>query len=173
MAADGYSRCSDRKRFGVVAMQSQAGAENSVGGLAQAHADAVPILALPGGNPLNMLFVRPNTVAANTWDTVVKHIEIVMTPNQTTTVMRRAFHALRTGRPGPVVVELPGDVCAAEVPEAAQPYRSPQPAEFVPSAGAIADAAQKLVDANNPLLWVGAGVMSADATVELRELAEL
>lgn len=173
MAADGFSRCSDRQRFGVVAMQSQAGAENSVGGLAQAHADAVPILALPGGNPLNMLFVRPNTVAANTWDTVVKHIEIVMTPGQTTTVMRRAFHALRTGRPGPVVVELPGDVCAAEVPEAAQTYRAPQAAEFVPSAGAIADAAQKLAEAKNPLLWAGAGVMSASATAELRELAEL
>lgn len=173
MAADGFSRCADRQRFGVVAMQSQAGAENSVGGLAQAHADAVPILALPGGNPLNMLYVRPNTVAANTWDTVVKRIEMVTTPNQTSNVMRRAFHALRTGRPGPVVVELPGDVCATEVPEAAQAYRSPQVAEFMPSASAIKDAAQKLVDANNPLLWVGAGVMSAGATDELRELAEL
>lgn len=173
MAADGFSRCSDRKQFGVVAMQSQAGAENSVGGLAQAHADAVPILALPGGNPLNMLFVRPNTVAANTWDTVVKHIEFVTSPAQTSTVMRRAFHALRTGRPGPVVVELPGDVCAGEIPENAPPYRSPTIATFVPSAGLISDAAKALVEAKEPLLWVGAGVMSADATNEVRELAEL
>ena len=173
MAADGFSRCSDRERFGVVLMQSQAGAENSVGGLAQAHADAVPILALPGGNPLSMLFVRPNTVAANTWDTVVKHIEFVTGPGQTSTVMRRAFHALRTGRPGPVVVELPGDVCGMEIPENAPPYRSPTAADFVPSASSINDAADKLVNAANPLLWVGAGVMSAGATEELRELAEL
>ena len=173
MAADGFSRCSDRQRFGVVAMQSQAGAENSVGGLAQAHADAVPILALPGGNPLSMLFVRPNTVAANTWDTVVKHIEFVTSPRQTSTVMRRAFHALRTGRPGPVVVELPGDVCGAEIPENTPAYRSPEPAQFVPSASAIHDAAQKLIEADNPLLWAGAGVMSAGATAELQELAEL
>ena len=173
MAADGFSRCSDRERFGVVAMQSQAGAENSVGGLAQAHADAVPILALPGGNPLSMLFVRPNTVAANTWDTVVKHIEFVTNPRQTTTVMRRAFHALQTGRPGPVVVELPGDVCAAEIPENAPPYRSPRVAQFLPSPGDIQDAAKQLTEASNPILWVGAGVMSAGATAELQELAEL
>ena len=173
MAADGYSRCSDRKNFGVVAVQSQAGVENSVGGLSQAHADAVPILALPGGNPLSMLFVRPNTVAANTWETVVKHIEFVTSPSQTSTVMRRAFHALRTGRPGPVVVELPGDVCAAAIPENAPPYRSPSVAEFVPSASLIADAAKALLEAKEPLIWAGAGVMSASATDELRELAEL
>ncbi len=71
MAADGFSRLSDRKRFGVVAMQSQAGAENSVGGLSQAFADNVPILVLPGGNPLDMLFVRPNFFAARTWESVV------------------------------------------------------------------------------------------------------
>ncbi len=53
MAADGYSRTSGRERFGVVAMQCQAGAENSVGGLAQANADNVPILVLPAGNKLD------------------------------------------------------------------------------------------------------------------------
>ena len=173
MAADGFARCSDRKRIGVVAMQSQAGAENSLGGLAQAHADAVPILALPGGNPLSMHFVRPNTVAANTWQTVVKNIEIVMRPDQTSTAMRRAMHHLKSGRPGPVAVELPGDVCAAEIPENAPPYRSPTPALFQPSQGALEDAVTELLNAENPLLWGGAGVMSADATAELCELAEL
>ncbi|HAD37896.1 MAG TPA: hypothetical protein DCF72_13280, partial [Gammaproteobacteria bacterium] len=47
-AADGFSRTSDRKRFGVVAIQSQAGAENALGGVAQAYADNIPILILPG-----------------------------------------------------------------------------------------------------------------------------
>ena len=101
MAADGYSRLSDRKRFGVVAVQSQAGAENSLGGLAQANADNVPILALPGGNPLDMLFVRPNFFAGKTWEPVLKRVEVITRPDQTGNVMRRAFHALRTGRPGP------------------------------------------------------------------------
>ena len=59
MAADGYSRLSDRKRFGVVAVQSQAGAENAVGGLAQANADNVPILALPGGQSAGHVLRAP------------------------------------------------------------------------------------------------------------------
>ena len=173
MAADGYSRLSDRKRFGVVAVQSQAGAENAVGGLAQANADNVPILALPGGNPLDMFFVRPNTVAARTWQTVVKRAEAIMRPQQTGHVMRRAFHALRSGRPGPVLVEMPADVCMAAIPDGAFAYTSPKPARYAPSAGDVADAARQLVDAKEPLIWAGAGVMSADATSELRALAEL
>ena len=173
MAADGYSRLSDRKRFGVVAVQSQAGAENAVGGLAQANADNVPILALPGGNPLDMFFVRPNTVAARTWETVVKRAEAIMRPQQTGHVMRRAFHALRSGRPGPVLVEMPADVCMAAIPDGAFAYTSPKPALYAPSASDVADAARQLVDAKEPLIWAGAGVMSADATSELRALAEL
>ena len=173
MAADGYSRLSDRKRFGVVAVQSQAGAENAVGGLAQANADNVPILALPGGNPLDMFFVRPNTVAARLWEPVLKRVEVITRPDQTGNVMRRAFHALRSGRPGPVLVEMPPDVCMAAIPEDAPGYVSPSPALYAPTAGAIADAAQHLVNAKEPLIWAGAGVMSADATQELRTLAEL
>ena len=72
MAADGFSRVSDRQRFGVVAVQSQAGAENSMGGLAQANADNIPILVLPGGNPLHTINVAPNFLATRTWETVVK-----------------------------------------------------------------------------------------------------
>ena len=87
--------------------------------------------------------------------------------------MRRAFHALRTGRPGPVLVEMPGDVCAAAIPDNAPAYASPAPAEYAPSAGAVVDAAKQLVDATEPLIWAGAGVMSADACEELRTLAEL
>ena len=173
MAADGYSRISDRRRFGVVAVQSQAGAENSMGGLAQANADNVPILALPGGNPLDMFFVRPNFVAARTWAPVLKHVEVITRPDQTGNVMRRAFHALRSGRPGPVLVEMPGDVCMASIPEGAPGYASPTPALYAPAAGAVADAARKLVDAKEPLIWAGAGVMSAGATEQLRVLAEL
>ena len=173
MAADGYSRVGDRKRIGVVAMQSQAGAENSVGGLAQANADNVPILVLPGGNPLNMVFVRPNFVAAKTWESVTKQVEFISRPDQTGTVMRRAFHGLRSGRPGPVAVEMPVDVCMADIPDNAVGYTSPAPAVAMPSPSAIADAAAKLVAAKEPLLWAGAGVMTASATEELRTLAEL
>lgn len=173
MAADGYSRLSDRKRFGVVAVQSQAGAENAVGGLAQANADNIPILALPGGNPLDMFFVRPNTVAARLWAPVVKRAEAITRADQTGNVMRRAFHALRSGRPGPVLVEMPVDVCMAQMPENAARYVSPTAALYAPASGAVADAARQLVAAKEPLIWAGGGVLAADATAELRQLAEL
>ena len=173
MAADGFSRLSDRKRFGVVAMQSQAGAENSVGGLSQAYADNVPILVLPGGNPLDMLFIRPNFFAARTWESVVKKVEFISRPDQTGNVMRRAFHALRSGTTGPVVVEMPIDVCMADIPERARPYTSPMPALSGPSPHDLEDAAKALVAAKNPLIWAGAGVLSAGATEELRAIAEL
>jgi len=173
MAADGFSRLSDRKRFGVVAMQSQAGAENSVGGLSQAYADNVPILVLPGGNPLDMLFIRPNFFAARTWESVVKKVEFISRPDQTGNVMRRAFHALRSGSTGPVVVEMPIDVCMADIPERARPYTSPMPALSGPSPSDLNDAAKALVAAKNPLIWAGAGVLSAGATEELLAVAEL
>ena len=173
MAADGFSRMSNRKQFGVVAMQSQAGAENSVGGLAQANGDNSPILVLPGGNSLDQIFVRPNFVAAHTWTNVVKRAEFIARPDQTGSVMRRAYHALRHGRPGPVVVEMPIDVCMQEIPDRAQPYRSPTPSQTVPSRTDIQDAVKKLVEAENPLIWAGSGVMTAEATNELQEFAEL
>jgi len=173
MAADGYARVSDRQRIGVVAMQSQAGAENSAGGLAQANADNVPLLVLPGGNPLNMLFVRPNYSAVNAWAHVTRHAEFITSPGETANVMRRAMHRLKSAAPGPVVVELPPEIIGQEVPAQAQNYQSPTPTASVPTASAIADAAKALVEASNPLLWAGGGVMSAQATDELRVLAEL
>ncbi len=173
MAADGFSRVSDRKRFGVVAMQSQAGAENSVGGLAQANADNVPMLVLPGGNPLDRMNIRPNFMATRTWESVVKSVESVVRPDQIGNNMRRAFNGLRTGRGAPVAVELTGDVCMEEVPEESMNYTSPPAPRHQPSISDVKDAVKALLEAKNPLVWAGAGVMSADATSQLREFAEL
>ena len=115
MAADGYSRTSGRRRFGVVAVQSQAGAENALGGLAQAAADNVPVLVLPAGNPRTAV-TRPNFQAARTYRGVARQVEPVLRRDQLGAVMRRAVHGLRNGAPGPVVVELTADVCAQEIP---------------------------------------------------------
>jgi thiamine pyrophosphate-dependent acetolactate synthase large subunit-like protein len=172
MAADGYSRLSSGKAFGVAAMQSQAGAENSVGGLAQANADNVPILVLPGGNPLQMQHVRPNLAAVRGWETVVRRIEPITSPEQTASVMRRAFH-VRSGRPGPVAVEMPADVCAGAVPEEARTYRAPVPVRSAPPACEVEDAIAALLEASEPLIWAGSGVLCAGASHELRTLAEL
>lgn len=173
MAADGYSRISDRQKFGVCAVQAQAGAENAMGGIAQAYADNIPILVFLGGNNLDRLAVKPNFTAARTYQGWVKQVEAIYTPNQVGDVMRRAFHALRNGTPGPVVVELTGDVCDQEVPEAAQTYKSPKIHRQVPEAAAIEDAVAALIGAKRPVLWAGQGVMFSGGTDALRELAEL
>ena len=70
MAADGFSRMSDRQRFGVVAVQDQAGAENAMGGISQAFADNVPILVLPRGSSLERTAVRPYFSAFRTYQSI-------------------------------------------------------------------------------------------------------
>ncbi len=173
MAADGYSRISDRRRFGVVAVQSQAGAENIMGGLSQAFADNIPILVMLGGNSLNEISVRPNFSAAQKYQGWAKQVEAIYTPNQVGDVMRRAFNALRNGSPGPVVVELTADVCSQDVPEAAQTYKSPKMTRQAPEYVDIVAAAKALLAAQRPMIWAGAGVLFSGATTSLRELAEL
>ncbi len=172
MAADGYSRTSGRRRFGVVAVQSQAGAENAMGGLAQAYADNIPILVLPGGVRLDQLAVRPNFSAASNYQGLVKHVEAIYRPDQVAAVMRRAFHALRNGPPGPVVVEMLEDVCNQAVPEAAMDYRPPHVMRQIPATVDIDEAVKKLLQAEKPVIWAGGGVLFAGAGAALRELAE-
>jgi thiamine pyrophosphate-dependent acetolactate synthase large subunit-like protein len=120
-----------------------------------------------------MLFVRPNYSAVNSWANVSRHAEFITGPAETGNVMRRAMHHLRSSAPGPVVVELPPDVLSQEIPPHALNYQSPRRVVGAPAPGDIADAARALVDAKDPMIWAGSGVMAAGATEELRELAEL
>ena len=173
MAADGFSRTSDRKRFGVVITQAQAGAENSMGGIAQAFADNIPILWLPGGPPMSQVSVRPNFSAIQNYKGVTKLVESITRPDQVANIMRRAFHALRNGRPGPVAIDIPADVGRQDVPEAALDYHSPKTSPQVPSKYDIQDAVKALLNAKKPVIWSGGGVLFSGATAELKELAEL
>ena len=173
MAADGFSRTSDRKRFGIVAVQSQAGAENALGGVAQAYADNIPVLILPGGVSLSELAVQPNYSVSQNYRGVVKRVEAIYRPDQVVAVMRRAFSALRNGSPGPVAVELIADVCAMEATQHIDQYMPPPTVKQLPDSSDITAAAQALLGAKRPLLWAGAGVLAAEATNELKDLAEL
>ena len=110
MAVDGFSRMKNREEFGVLITQGGPGSENTMGGLAQAYADNVPILYLPGGSAVAARSVKPNFSPARTYESVSVSSEVLFQPEQVSAVMRRAFHALRNGRPGPVIVEIPGDV---------------------------------------------------------------
>ena len=173
MAADGYSRMNDRKKFGVIITQGGPGSENSMGGIAQAFSDNVPILYLPGGPSLSQYAVSPNFSPVRTYQTVCKHGEVLLQPAQVSSVMRRAFHALRNGRPGPVIVEIPADVGGQEIPEGALSYLPPKRWPQSPSLGDIKDAVNLLLNAKKPVIWSGMGVLFSEATEELRELAEL
>lgn len=173
MAADGISRTSDRQKFGVVAIQSQAGAENALGGIAQAYADNVPVLVLPGGVFLNQIAVKPNFSAAQHYQHITKRVEAIYRPQDVGAAMRRAIHALKNGPPGPVVVELTQDVCDAQVPEKSLNYSSPRMSLQQPAACDIRDAVSALLAAQDPVLWAGQGVLFSGATAELQELAEL
>ena len=117
MAVDGFSRMKNREEFGVLITQGGPGSENTMGGLAQAYADNVPILYLPGGPPVASRSVQPNFSPARTYESGSVFSEVIFQPSQVTAVMRRAFHALRNGRPGPVIVEIPQDIGAMEIDE--------------------------------------------------------
>jgi thiamine pyrophosphate-dependent acetolactate synthase large subunit-like protein len=173
MAADGYSRMNNRKKFGVIITQGGPGSENSMGGIAQAFSDNVPILYLPGGPSLSQYAIRPNFSPVRTYQTVSKYGEVIIQPGQVASTMRRAFHALRNGRPGPVIVEIPADVGGQEVPESALSYQPPKRSPQSPSNSDIQDAVSLLLKAKKPVIWSGMGVLFSEATEELRELAEL
>jgi acetolactate synthase-1/2/3 large subunit len=173
MAADGFSRLNNRKKFGVTITQGGPGSENSMGGLAQTYSDNVPILYLPGGPALGQYFVKPNFSASRTYQSVSKTAEVVLNPAQVGSVMRRAFHALRNGRPGPVIVEIPADVATQEVPESALNYQPPKRSPQAPSQGDIKEVVKLLLGAKKPVIWAGMGVLFAEASAELKELAEL
>ena len=172
MAADGFSRTSQRKKFGVAIVQSQAGAENAMGGIAQAYADNIPILLMPGGISLSQLGVKPNFSALQNYQGWVKQVETVLSPNEVGNVMRRSFNALRNGPPGPVVVEMTSDVCSLEVPKDSENYCSPRSAKVIPSQNDIRDAVKFLMKAKKPLIWAGGGVLMSGASKELKKLVE-
>ena len=173
MAADGYSRMNDRRKFGVAITQGGPGSENSHGGIAQAFSDNIPILYLAGGPALGQYAVRPNFSPVRSYQSVSKHAEIITAPGQVAAVMRRAFHNLRNGRAGPVIVEIPADVAGQDVPESALAYQPPKRLLQSPSRGEVVEAARLLLNARKPVIWAGMGVLFASATEELLELAEL
>lgn len=171
--ADGFSRQTAGKQIGVFASQSGPGVENSFGGIAQAFGDAVPLLFLPGGSGTNSYDVSPNFSATRNYADITKLALSIDRIDRTTKQMQRAFHALRQGRPGPVVVEMHFDVLGQPINEAGPAYRPSKSMRSAPSRADIKDAVKALLKAKNPVIWVGQGVLYAEATAELRTLAEL
>ena len=171
--ADGYSRVTNGDPLGVFAMQYGPGAENAYSGVATAYSDSTPVLLLPVGNRRALQGVRPHFSSVVSFASVTKLVEQINLADRTSDIMRRAFAAVRQGRPGPVMVEIPYDVGLEDVKEPSFYYR---PIRRTASAGDSRDieaAAKTLCNAKNPVINAGQGVLYGQATDELVQLAEL
>ena len=172
--ADGYARATGKP--GVVLVTSGPGATNTVTGLMTSHMDSVPIVVLCGQQITPMLGKDAFQEADVTGITyaVVKHSYLVRDAEQIPTVTREAFYLANTGRPGPVLIDLPKDItqgpCSAPLVDEVQ-----LPGYSVPGSGdpeAIAAAAEFLKAAKRPLLYVGNGAVISDAGKAVVSLAE-
>lgn len=170
--ADAIGRLSSGEKIGVFCMQSGPGAENAFGGVAQAYGESSPIVVLPGGYARAQSYVQPNFLSALNFRHVTKSCEQLTTPDGVAGAMRRAFTAVRNGRPRPALVEIPSDLFAAEL--SGEFHYQPAPkTRYGPDPDALAQVASALVEAEHPVIYAGQGVHYAQAWEELRLLAEL
>src|SRR5262245_11332640 len=168
---DGYSRVTNGHRIGVFMMHNGPGAENGFGGVAQAYAESVPILLLPAGMARQRRGVHPNFYPTRSYESITKWCAEINLVERVPELMRRAFTKLRSGRPGPVLLEIPSDVATEEVP-AGFPYEPPPIVRSAADPEAVRRAAQALLAAERPIIHAGQGVLYAEAPAELVRLAE-
>ena len=171
--ADGFSRASYGRRFGVCATQGGPGIENAFAGVAHAFADSVPILVLPGGVARRRISTLPSFSAVNNYRGVTKWVDSINFADRVPEMMRRAFTYLRMGRPGPVMLEIPGDVGAEEFDDAMFQYSPVKGTKTMGDPTDVRKVAKALMTAKNPVIRAGQGVLYACAWDELCELAEL
>ena len=172
--ADGYARIKAGNPPGVFAMQYGPGAENAYPGVATAYADASPVLFLPLGHPLNKDRVFPHFSSVESFSSITKYVEQINQPETVCDTMRRAFFNLKTGRPGPVMVEIPSDVANQEVNnELVETYIPSKRIISKANDDDVLRAAKVLIQSKNPLIYAGQGILYAGASEELTELAEL
>ena len=175
-AADGYARATGD--VGVALVTSGPGVTNAVTGIATAYMDSIPMVIISGQVPTAAIgqdaFQECDTVGITR--PVVKHNFLVKDVRQLADVMKKAFHIARTGRPGPVVVDIPKDVSFNKTPYAGYPesveMRSYNPVRKG-HGGQIRKALQLLMSAKRPYIYTGGGVLLSNATQELRTLVDM
>jgi len=171
--ADGFTRITNGKRIGVFTMQAGPGAENAFSGIATAYSDSVPILLLPVGHARSTSQVFHFFRSVQAYAPVTKWTEEIALANQVPEIMRRAFSYAKMGRLGPVLVEIPADLATEEIPQANLNYTPVKRTITEARAADVAAAARVLVQARAPVIVAGQGVLYAEASDELVELAEL
>jgi acetolactate synthase-1/2/3 large subunit len=177
--AEGYAHVTGRP--GVAIVTSGPAATNIVTPLCDAYMDSVPIVVITGQVARPMIgtdgFQECDTVGITR--SVTKHNELVMNPEDITLTLRQAFHIATTGRPGPVLVDLPKDVLMAttdwnwptdaEVKDSLPGYRPNTKGH----PRMIKEAARLIAESRRPVIYAGGGILNSHAAAELRELAEL
>ncbi|WP_298012059.1 acetolactate synthase 3 catalytic subunit [uncultured Aquabacterium sp.] len=174
-AADGYARATGE--VGVALVTSGPGVTNAITGIATAYMDSIPMVIITGQVPTAAIgldaFQECDTVGITR--PIVKHNFLVKDVADLAATLKKAFHIARTGRPGPVVVDIPKDVSlkttAFHYPESVE-MRSYNPVRKG-HGGQIRKAVQLLLNAKRPYIYVGGGVVLANAHKELRELADM
>src|ERR671932_1583903 len=173
-AAEGYAKATGK--VGVVFATSGPGATNIVTPLTDAMMDSVPLVAFTGQVRTELLgtdgFQEADTFGITM--PIVKHSFMIQHPAELPRIVHEAFHIARTGRPGPVLIDLPTDLTRAEIDY--QPVGEVHLPGYQPTTEGnskqIRLAAKALANARRPVLYAGGGVVNADAADELRELAD-
>jgi acetolactate synthase I/II/III large subunit len=174
-AADGYARATGD--VGVALVTSGPGVTNAVTGIATAYMDSIPMVIVTGQVPTPAIgldaFQECDTVGITR--PIVKHNFLVKDVRDLAPTLKKAFHIARTGRPGPVVVDIPKDVSLKTAPfhyPGTVEMRSYNPVRKG-HGGQIRKAVQLLLAAKRPYIYTGGGVIQGNASAELRELVEL
>ncbi|MEX1166358.1 MAG: acetolactate synthase 3 catalytic subunit [Hydrogenophaga sp.] len=175
-AADGYARATGE--VGVALVTSGPGVTNAITGIATAYMDSIPMVIVCGQVPTAAIgldaFQECDTVGITR--PIVKHNFLVKDAADMAMVMKKAFHIARSGRPGPVVVDIPKDVSFNKVPYTGYPetvhLRSYNPVKKG-HGGQIRKALQLLLTAKRPYIYTGGGVLLGNAVQELRTLVDM
>jgi acetolactate synthase-1/2/3 large subunit len=174
-AADGYARSTDK--VGVALVTSGPGVTNAVTGIATAYMDSIPMVVISGQVPTSYIgedaFQEVDTVGITR--PCVKHNFLVKDVNDIAITIKKAFYLAKSGRPGPVLVDIPKDISLAkakyEYPKTVS-IRSYHPAQKA-EAGAIKQAVSLLLEAKRPMIYTGGGVILSEAAKPLTELVKL
>jgi acetolactate synthase-1/2/3 large subunit len=173
-AAEGYARASGKP--GVVMATSGPGALNLVTGLADAKMDSLPIVAITGQVPRHVIGTDAfqETPMVEVSRAITKHHYLVQDAREIARIVKEAFHIASTGRPGPVLIDVPKDVQNTLVPDPDYDvamdlpgYRLPP----VPSAAKIGEVLAAIRSCRKPIIYCGGGVVASNASEELREFA--
>ena len=174
-AADGYARATGN--VGVALVTSGPGVTNAVTGIATAYMDSIPMVIITGNVPTHAIgedaFQECDTVGITR--PIVKHNFLVKDPADLALTLKKAFHIARTGRPGPVVVDIPKDVSFQKAHfnyPAEINMRSYKPVVKGHS-GQVRKAVSMLMEAERPFIYTGGGVILSDAAPELKAFADL